>query len=404
MKEKEKHQVTQQILAGEAPPTIQEFAARGLLPLPRSEFLDVWVFLKEKGATAEIRQQAATSIQNLPREDLRKLLKNPSLEPATFLYFANLYKDDAELGIQLAQNRNLPDEAFKVLAQSATAEVLDIIVTNQQRLIEISDVVEILKQNPNLTPVQKRRVLEFEEEFVRKGVDYRLKRAEEETRTVEHEQIAPVSPSIHAQETMAVEAPHTEPPPPSPPPPSATLESMTPAPATEPAIPAAVDEEAVEEEEQAPDLETLEAEFLKDARAGGEKLHQRLHTMTVPEKILLALLGNREARMALVRDPNRLVAEAVVKSPKLTEAEAESIAGMRHLEPEILRLLAARREFHKNRTFIYRLVSNPKTPMTIAMNLINQLNFIQLRELSRSRDVPEAIRRLARQKVQHFHR
>ena len=49
-----------------------------------------------------------------------------------------------------------------------------------------------------------------------------------------------------------------------------------------------------------------------------ESMYQRLISMGVNEKIRLATLGNKEARTLLIRDPNRLVINAVLASPKLT--------------------------------------------------------------------------------------
>jgi hypothetical protein len=47
----------------------------------------------------------------------------------------------------------------------------------------------------------------------------------------------------------------------------------------------------------------------------------RLSSLSVMERMKLAMRGTREQRAVLVRDPNRLVASAVLSSPKLTESE-----------------------------------------------------------------------------------
>jgi len=48
-----------------------------------------------------------------------------------------------------------------------------------------------------------------------------------------------------------------------------------------------------------------------------------LASMTVPERLKAAMRGTREQRAQLVRDPNKLVATAVLASPKLTVNEVE---------------------------------------------------------------------------------
>ena len=59
-----------------------------------------------------------------------------------------------------------------------------------------------------------------------------------------------------------------------------------------------------------------------------EKLHESLYTqvlgMSVNEKIRLATFGNKEARNMLVKDQNRVVIQAVMNSPKLSEDEVVS--------------------------------------------------------------------------------
>ena len=43
--------------------------------------------------------------------------------------------------------------------------------------------------------------------------------------------------------------------------------------------------------------------------------------MTVGERLKLALKGNRDARMILIRDPNRLIQRFVLQNPRITDDE-----------------------------------------------------------------------------------
>ncbi len=344
-----RHVVTQQILQGQAPPAVQEFAARGLLPIPRREFLDVWVYLRTHGSSAEIREQAAQALEALSVDELRAMLDQAEFAPETFVYLAERFATNPDIALQLVRNRAIPDDALEILARHSDAQVLEIIVTNQNRLLQSPHLVRVLQENPHLSANQRRRLMEFEEEFLRKGVKYELKKVPE-----------PVPEPVIAPR---------EAPPPVPP-----AETV-------PEVP--------------PEVEEIAQEIVRDRDSG----IRRLTRMSVAEKIMAALLGNREMRMNLVRDTNRVVLEAVVKSPKLTEAEAEAIASMRHLPSEILRILAERREFHRNRNFLYRIVTNPKTPIPVASRLLSSLTTLQLRDVARSRDVAAPIRQMARQRL-----
>ena len=62
--------------------------------------------------------------------------------------------------------------------------------------------------------------------------------------------------------------------------------------------------------------------------------------MTVPEKVKCAMKGTREMRAILIRDPNRMVAAAVLSCPKVNEAEVEAFAKMGNVSEDILRTIA----------------------------------------------------------------
>ena len=73
-----------------------------------------------------------------------------------------------------------------------------------------------------------------------------------------------------------------------------------------------------------------------------------LAMLPVIQRMKLAMRGTREQRGQLIRDSNRLVAAAVLSSPKLTEAEIEAFARMANLSEDILRIIAMNRSWTKN--------------------------------------------------------
>jgi hypothetical protein len=126
---------------------------------------------------------------------------------------------------------------------------------------------------------------------------------------------------------------------------------------------------------------------------------QRIAAMTVAQRIGLAMKGSREERAILIRDPNKIVAVAVLSSPKMTEAEIESIAKVASISDEILRIIANNRAWTKRYGIIVALARNPKTPVAISMNLLARLTDKDLRAISADRNVPEVLRITARQKI-----
>jgi hypothetical protein len=126
---------------------------------------------------------------------------------------------------------------------------------------------------------------------------------------------------------------------------------------------------------------------------------QRIAAMTVAQRIGLAMKGSREERAILIRDPNKIVAVAVLSSPKMTETEIESIAKVASISDEILRIIANNRAWTKRYSIIVALARNPKTPVAISMNLLARLTDKDLRAISADRNVPEVLRITARQKI-----
>jgi hypothetical protein len=126
---------------------------------------------------------------------------------------------------------------------------------------------------------------------------------------------------------------------------------------------------------------------------------ERLAKMTVPEKVKCATKGTREMRSVLIRDPNRMVAAAVLSCPKVNDAEVESFAKMGNVSEDILRSIAMNRAWTKNYGTLLALVKNAKTPVALSMNLMQRLNDSDVKKLATDRNVPEALRVAAKKRV-----
>jgi hypothetical protein len=126
---------------------------------------------------------------------------------------------------------------------------------------------------------------------------------------------------------------------------------------------------------------------------------KRLGDMTVPEKVKCAMKGTREMRAVLIRDPNRMVASAVLSCPKVTEQEVETFARMANVSDDILRTIGGTRAWMKNYNIMLGLTKNPRTPLAMSLTLLHRLNDRDLRAVSIDRNVPEPLRLAARKKV-----
>ncbi len=123
---------------------------------------------------------------------------------------------------------------------------------------------------------------------------------------------------------------------------------------------------------------------------------QRIQRLSVSEKIQLALKGGKEVRSILLREPNKEISLTVLENPKLTETEVESLARSRSVADEVLRKIAKKKEWLKNYQILLALVSNPKTPTTIAVPLVTELKTRDLSILSKNKNVSEGVRATAK--------
>jgi prophage DNA circulation protein len=117
--------------------------------------------------------------------------------------------------------------------------------------------------------------------------------------------------------------------------------------------------------------------------------------MTVAEKIQYAKKADREGRDLLIRDSNKLVAMAVLESPKITVQEIEHVAQSRNVSDEILRAVGNNREWTKNYSVVLALVNNPKTPLGIAMNYLPRIKKQDLVILTKNRNIASGLRSAA---------
>ena len=323
-------------------------AAQGALPLKSEDLLELWTDLV-KDADPEVQAAAAHSFKTFPAAELLPVFKNRET-PAPVLAYGLRHRTEREIRESALQNTSLTDESILELVATLPTELAELVVINQTRLLRSTPLLEALESNQGLSNDQRRRLRELRETF-----------------------------RIGAQ-------PEAPPPPPAPPPPE-------PAPAPEPEL-------VLVDPQMTPD-EALVTILSEEERQNAEKVStvQKLYRMNTAEKIIAALKGNREERAILVRDPNRLVATAVIGSPRLTDAEIESFSAMKNVSDEILRKIGTHKDWTKKYGVIANLVRNPRTPIGISMTLVSRLNPRDIKSVAIDKNVPEAIRKTAKRFV-----
>ena len=342
----------EQFRKGGVPRDLRMMAAQGLLPLKPSDLADLLQYLIGDGDTA-VSEAAVFTLKAMPVEEMLPIAKDRETPPG-LLGWVLSSREEKELREAALQNTATPDEAIEAVASTLGEELAELVVINQVRLLRRTTLLEALERNSHLNKDQQRRLRELRESF-------------------------------HIGKPGAPAPPAAPPPPPAPEP-----EPVVEPPPADAAAPVA--DVTWMNEDQAV------VHFLsEDERAEKEKVSavQRLYRLNTAEKVITALKGSREERTILVRDPNRIVATAVLGSPRLTEAEVESFAGMKNISDEILRQIGNHKEWTKKYAVVSNLVRNPRTPIGVSLSLVSRLNPRDIKGLTVDRNVPEVIRKQA---------
>jgi len=150
----------------------------------------------------------------------------------------------------------------------------------------------------------------------------------------------------------------------------------------------------VEEAAQFPPDLIVEPEQ-ENSKEQRQNLYQKILKMTVPEKIHLAMLGNREARNFLIHDRNKIISMAVLRSPKISNSEILNFAQQKNTPDDIVQTISKNRIWMRNYLIKLAIVSNPKTPLSVAIKFLDHLHDKDLQALYRSKNVPSVLAQAA---------
>jgi hypothetical protein len=146
---------------------------------------------------------------------------------------------------------------------------------------------------------------------------------------------------------------------------------------------------------------------LTEERQIGEEERSSIATqvarLSVPEKVELAVKGNREVRRILSRDASSMVARSVIGSPKLTEDDIISYAASSLTHEDVLRFIADSRQWTANRQVVSALVQNPRTPPPAAIRFLKGYQTSELRVLAQNRSLSATVRHEARRLLAQRH-
>ena len=122
---------------------------------------------------------------------------------------------------------------------------------------------------------------------------------------------------------------------------------------------------------------------------------QKIAKLDIKGRIQLAMKGTKEERSLLVRDGTKIVALAVLDSPKISDGEVERFATQKNVLEAVLRGIPMKRRFAKNYNIVRNLVFNPRTPLDLSLGLMKNILVGDLRNLSNNKEISDTVRKLA---------
>lgn len=131
-----------------------------------------------------------------------------------------------------------------------------------------------------------------------------------------------------------------------------------------------------------------------------KSLMRLINEMTVAQKIKLAMMGNMEARSLLIKQSSRLVVEAVVRNPMLTDQEIIRYSADKNISREVIQYIAGNRKWLRKYQIKFNIVLNPKTPLGRAMNLLETLNIKDILMISKEKGITSALKNKAAEIIQ----
>lgn len=327
--------------------------ARGMAPLPPVALVSA-LYALAYDPDEKLSSAARGTLEKLPRPVLDGALGSADLPGAVLDDLATRFAAQREVVERIVQHPATPPETIVRLATTADETLCELIATNEQRLLAYPAIIEALYMNRALRMSTADRLVEL---AARHGVELSIPGFKEAAASLQNQLIPEPGEATPADEMFRQ---------------------------------AMEEAEALEQGEH--DVVERDDEGEERIKEKFQKVQKRLSDMTVSEKIRAALIGTASQRQILVRSPNRVIAMAAVSSPKMQEGEAVSIAASRQVHEDVLRYIANKRDWIRLYQVKNNLCFNPKTPTSISLRLLPHLRESDLKSLSRSKNIPSALK------------
>lgn len=373
------------IRTSQVPSNLMQSAARGSLAVPADEMVEILVYLAVHHKL--FGEQSRLTLAGWDEKSSREVAANPNTSGDVLGYLASPENLRISLLPQLAENPSVSEESLDALAVSGSRPVVEALFTSA-RVMNSPRLLQALQSNPTLRPNELAEIgkklaametisegepgaaeSDASDEVIAGTV---TKYLEENAAELAAEKDKPFHPIGMSLDEIAGEAEGE-------------------------ASPAAVaDAAAAAAEKEVADASAAKAKKAAAAKESRrDSVLQKIAKLDIRGRITLAMRGTKEDRSILIRDSTKLVAIAVLDSPKVSDGEVEKFALQKNVLEAVLRAIPMRRRFAKNYNITRNLVQNPRTPLDLSLGLMKNLLVHDLKNLSGNKEVSDTIRKVA---------
>ena len=368
------------IRAAAVPSGLMQSAARGALAVQPQEMIEILVYLATENQI--FAERARLTLAGWDEVSAREAAANPATLPQVLNYFANPQNLRPALLPLLLENPSVTAESVMTLAVSATREQVEVMLSSP-RVNATPEILNVLGSNPNLTEAEAKSIQQKLPVPAPSGATSEASADQPD----DSEEALKAYLSEHAAEIVAEAGKAFHPI-------GGVHEEIAPEVHATAESPVTASSGDAHGEAAAPKRAPLKKWILSADEQRGSAL-QKISKLDIKGRIQLAMKGNKEERSLLIRDGTKIVALAVLESPKVTDGEVERFAGQKNVLESVLRAIPMKRRFIKQYAVVRSLTSNPRTPIDVSLGLIKHLLMQDLRHLSGNKEVSDTVRKLA---------
>lgn len=384
---------------------VMQTAARGALSVPPQEMLEILVYLATQ--TKIFAERARLTLAGWDESSSRKAAADPKTPKEVLAYLITPGNLRPTLLPALLENPAVSETSLAELAAAASRYMLETLVKSP-RINQSQTILSALNSNPHLNPAQSSAIAEklasfgpttpspTESAAPAAGVAPLEVRNEASPETgtdkvpdeataaylTEHageisaEGNKPFQPIGGIEELLAD---------------AATVLDTAPAEAKTETVASSTGQGAATAARKAPSVKKT---YLSVEEQRGSAL-QKISQLGITGRIQLAMKGTKEERSLLIRDGTKIVALAVLESPKLTDSEVEKFANQKNVLEAVLRGISMKRRFMKQYAILRNLTFNPRTPIDVSLGLVKHLLTGDLKNLAGNKEVSDTVRKIA---------